>query len=128
MLAEWLIIGDFNLLIYKAEDKNNNRLNHHVMSSFRQTLDKTQFIEIDLKGRRFTWSNEHDNPTLTRIDRFFGTPEWHLCFPNLDLQALSTMGSNHCPIFLTRNVTKQGYKGFRFESFWVTIPGFTEAV
>jgi exonuclease III len=35
---EWLILGDFNL-IYKAEDKNNNRLNRSLMIRFKETLD-----------------------------------------------------------------------------------------
>lgn len=125
--VEWLIIGDFNL-IYKAEDKSNNRLNRHLMNSFRQALDESQLMEIDLRGRKYTWSNEQDTPTFTRIDRFFGTQEWHLLFPNSDLQALSTMGSDHCPLFLTGDIERQNYAGFRFESYWVTMPGFMETV
>jgi hypothetical protein len=30
-LEQWLILGDFNL-IYKEQDKNNNRLNKRLMS------------------------------------------------------------------------------------------------
>lgn len=33
-LNKWLIIGDFNL-IYRVEDKNNNRLDHRLMSRFK---------------------------------------------------------------------------------------------
>lgn len=118
VLTEWLIVGDFNL-IYKAEDRSNNRLNRNLRNRFKQAIDEIQLMEIDLRGRRFTWSNEQDHPTFTRIDRFFGTPEWHLLFPNLDLQALPTMGSDHCPLFLTGDVERQNYVGFRFESYWV---------
>ncbi|KAG2563716.1 hypothetical protein PVAP13_8KG317614, partial [Panicum virgatum] len=45
--VEWLIVGDFNL-IYKAEDKSNDRLNRRMMSYFRQTIDEAQLMEIDL--------------------------------------------------------------------------------
>lgn len=38
---EWLIIGDFNL-IYKAEDKSNNRLNRRLMALFKETLDEAK--------------------------------------------------------------------------------------
>lgn len=85
-------------------------------------------MEIDLQGRRFTWSNEPDNPMLMRMDIFFGTPEWHLLFPNSDLQALSTLGSDHCPPFLSGDVTRQNYKGFRFESYWINMQSFTETM
>jgi hypothetical protein len=36
-----LIIGDFNL-IYKAEDKSNNRLNRRLMALFKETLDEAK--------------------------------------------------------------------------------------
>jgi hypothetical protein len=57
----------------------------------------------------------------------FGSPEWHLLFPNIDLQALSTLGSDHAPL-LIGDVTRQNYLGFRFESYWVNMPGFYDAV
>ena len=127
VLERWLIIGDFNL-IYKAEDKSNDRLDRRMMNKFKQVLDENQLMEIDLRGRRFTWSNEQDNPMFTRIDRFFGTPEWLTIFPNIDLHALPTMGSDHCPLLLVGDVARQHYRGFRFESFWVTMPGFMETI
>ncbi|EEE60512.1 hypothetical protein OsJ_13829 [Oryza sativa Japonica Group] len=62
MKSEWLIIGDFNL-IYKASDKNNDRLNRRMMQRFRGLLDKIQVKELQLPGRRFTWAGEGANPT-----------------------------------------------------------------
>lgn len=75
----WLILGDFNL-IYQAEDKNNSNLNRRLMNSFKAALDVMRLKEIKLNGRRFTWSNEQTNPTLTRIDRLFCTPNGIYCF------------------------------------------------
>jgi hypothetical protein len=124
---EWLVLGDINL-IYKAEDKNNTRLNRHLMTLFKETLDLSQLMEVDLRGRAHTWSNEQNDPTFTRIDRVFGSPEWHLLFPNIDLHALPTMGSNHAPLLLTSDGARQNYFGFRFETLWVNMPGFYETV
>lgn len=59
----WLVAGDFNL-IYQAEDKNNANLNRAMMGRFRRLLDDCEIKEIPLLGRKFTWSNERDNPTL----------------------------------------------------------------
>lgn len=98
------------------------------MQWFKQTLDESQLMELELHGRKFTWSNEQDVPTFTRIDRMFGTPEWHLLFPNTDLQALATMGSDHAPLILTGDVARQNYNGFRFESYWTSMTGFMETV
>lgn len=66
----WMIIGDFNL-IYQATDKNNLNLNRRLMGKFRRTLDECELMEMTLQNRRYTWSNERENPTLVRLDRFF---------------------------------------------------------
>jgi exonuclease III len=86
----WLILGDFNL-IYQAEDKNNSNLNRRLMGSFKAVIDDLGLKEISLNGRRFTWSNEQDTPTLTRIDRVFYTPAWELLFPTCFLYSLPSL-------------------------------------
>jgi hypothetical protein len=51
------------------------------------------------------------------INRVSGSPERHPLFPNIDLQSLATLGSDHAPLLLTGDVARQNYSGFRFESF-----------
>lgn len=68
----WLVLGDFNL-IYIVCDKNNLNLNSHMTRQFRATINDCELNEVKLAGRRFTWSNEQDNPTLVRLDRIFCT-------------------------------------------------------
>lgn len=51
----WIIAGDFNL-IYRAADKNNPNIDRAMMGRFRRTLDDLELKEIELLGRRFTWS------------------------------------------------------------------------
>lgn len=43
----WLIGGDFNL-IYKASDKNNDRLDRRLMRKFKQALDQLELKELNL--------------------------------------------------------------------------------
>jgi hypothetical protein len=94
-LDRWLIIGDFNL-IYKEEDKNNNRLNRRLMIIFRRALNHREVKEIQLTGRRYTWNNGQESPTLTRIDMAFCTPQWEDLFSNPILQALSPLILDLC--------------------------------
>lgn len=77
---KWLLTGDFNM-IYKVEDKNNSSINRRLMGMFRQTIQELELTELNLNGRRFTWSNAQANPTMTRIDRIFCTVAWEECFP-----------------------------------------------
>jgi hypothetical protein len=65
---------------------------------------------------------------MTRIDHFLASAEWLEIFPRTDLQALASLGSDHCPLFLQGDTSYEFYRGFRFEAYWVNMPGFMEAV
>jgi exonuclease III len=96
---QWLILGDFNL-IYKSQDKNNGRVNRQLMTRFRRALNFLEVKEIELVGRKYTWSNGQSNPTLSRIDRAFCTIPWEDLYFNPILQPLSSSISDHCPLLL----------------------------
>lgn len=121
----WAITGDFNM-IYQAQDKNNSNLDYRWMRRFRRCLDDLSLKELDLQGRRFTWSNERANPTLVRLDRFFCTVPWDDIFPNCILQAASSSMSDHCPIVLGTNLATPRHHRFRFENFWVRMDGYMD--
>jgi len=115
----WLLIGDFNLIL-QAEDKSNDNLNRRLMGAFRRAVDDMELKELCLKGRKYTWSN---NRVQTRIDRAFCTTEWELMLPNCQLQAVSSLVSDHAPLVLSGDHARQTYRGFRFEFFWPKLPG-----
>jgi hypothetical protein len=121
------MLGDFNL-IYRAQDKNNNRINLSLLNTFRSTIDNLQMAAIDLVGKKYTWCNDQQIPTMTKIDHLFVTPDWLEIFPRTDLHALASMGSDHCPLFLQGDNSFDFYRGFRFESYWINMPGFIEVV
>jgi hypothetical protein len=127
MKSAWLIIGDFNL-IYKASDKNNDRHNRRMMQRFRGLIDKLQVKELYLPGRRFSWAGEGINPTQTKIDRAFVTTDWDMMFGCSNLYPLSSACSDHAPLFLVGNEKMNRFPSFRFEAFWLKIPGFLDIV
>jgi len=67
-----MIAGDFNM-IYSSEDKNNDNVNRAMMGRFRRFVNDLELKEILLLGRRYTWSNERDSPTLVKLDRVLCT-------------------------------------------------------
>lgn len=127
MLPQWVVLGDFNL-IYRASQKNNNRINFRMMNRFKSTLDTLDLRELQLHGRRFTWSSGTAEPTLTKIDHLFYTEQWELEHPNCYLQALSSSMSDHSPLLLSYLPRRQKQKAFRFETFWTRLPNFLEVV
>jgi hypothetical protein len=68
--ASWLIMGDFNLN-YKNADKNNGQLNRRLMLRFRRALNHMEVKEIQLLGRKFTWSNSQANPVMPKLIGLF---------------------------------------------------------
>ena len=119
----WLVIGDFNL-IYQAADKNNTNLNRRLMGCFRETIDDLHLKEIRLNGRWFTWSNGQNHPTLTRIDRVFCTRDWELLFPSCYLHSLPSLMSDHTPLLLQGELSRESNNRFKFENFWIRMEGF----
>ena len=65
---------------------------------------------------------------MTKIDHFLATLEWLEIFPRMDLQALASLGSDHWPHFLQGDTSLEFYRGFRFETHWVNMPGFMDTV
>jgi hypothetical protein len=114
-LPSWLIFGDFNL-IYKEEDKNNGRLNRRLMLRFRRALNHMGVKEIYLSGRKYTWTNSQQTPTMSRIDRAFCTPQWEQQFPDPILQPMSSSVSDQCPLLLAPLSTPYIKPRFRFEA------------
>lgn len=62
---------------------NNSNINHHLMGG---ALDGLELKEISLSGRRFTWSNEKQNPTLIKNNCCFCSNAWDVLFPSSHLQ------------------------------------------
>jgi hypothetical protein len=123
----WLLCGDFNL-IYKANDKNNGRLDHANMRRFRGIIDDLQLEELHLSGRLFTWSNGRDQPTLERLDRAFASLEWLEQFSSYHLQCLSSDCSDHAPLLLVLNSEPWARPRFRFDQYWTRIEEFVVVV
>lgn len=123
----WLICGDFNM-IHAAADKNNDRLNHGLMRRFCRVIDDLQLEELHLSGRRFTWSNGRDTPTLERLDRAFASVDWMEQYPNNTLRGLSSDSSDHAPLLLTLNSEPWATPRFRFDHCWPKFEGFLDVV
>jgi hypothetical protein len=58
----------------------------------------------------------------------FATADWFSEFPNHLLKPLSSYCSDHCPLLLQLHAFTGAKRRFRFESFWVKLPGLSEVV
>jgi hypothetical protein len=117
----WAVTGDFNLIL-DACDKSNSRLNRRSMAHFRRCVNDLELKESALIGRRFTWSNERETPTLVKLDRWFGSVEWDDLHPDASLAARSSSLSDHCPILMSTSVQFFSKRRFHFERVWLRKP------
>ena len=125
--TRWLVNGDFNQ-IYRARDKNRANVDRNRLIRFRNTLNACELKEIHLQNKRFTWSNEQDNPTQCKLDSFFCNADRDIDFVTHILHALSSSLSDHCPLLLANNSGPKRPRSFRFENHWTKMPGFQNVV
>ena len=78
-------------MIYCSEDKNNENINRAMMGRFRRFVNDLELKEIPLLGRRYTWSNGRDSPTLVKLDRVLCTNDWEEIYVDNVLQSHATV-------------------------------------
>lgn len=101
-VGPWAIVGDYNLLV-NPQDKNNDVVNRRMLARFRAKTNRLEVKEIYLNGRKYTWSNERQRPTMEKIDHVFTSNCWDDLHPAALLTALGSAISDHCPLLLDLN-------------------------
>lgn len=123
----WLLVGDFNF-IRSLENRNLPGGDIHDIFIFNEIIGHLGLLELPLKGRSFTWSNMQGNPLLEQLDWFFTSSNWITEFPNTMVFPLAKTASDHVPCVISIATSIPKAKVFRFENYWVELPGFQECV
>ena len=92
--------GDFNIIRYASEKNNDSGVHMHtgLFNSIISTLD---LLDIHMTGEKFTWSNNHSDPTLERLDRVLVNKDWESIFPTVFVYKLPREVSDHNPLILS---------------------------
>lgn len=80
-----MISGDFKL-VRSLADKNNGVVNLSGQICLMIGLTGGGFVEIELRNRKFTWTNNQENVVMARIDRVVISTQFDLTFPWLRLK------------------------------------------
>ena len=126
-MANWLIIGDFNF-IRSQENRNKPGGNQSDMFLFNEMIGNLGLLELPLKDRTYTWSNMQETPLLEQLDWFFTSANWISDYPNSMVFSLAKTGSDHAPCVVNIDTKIPKAKIFRFENYWVDMPGFKDCV
>jgi endonuclease/exonuclease/phosphatase family metal-dependent hydrolase len=103
----WLLVGDFNF-IRSQEDRNKPGGDLNDMFLFNEEIGHLWLLELQLKGRKFTWSNMQEIPLLEQLDWFFTSSNWISVLPNTMVLPLAKTGSDHvpCVVSIDTNIPK----------------------
>jgi hypothetical protein len=125
----FIIGGDFNIM-RRPEDKNNNNFNYRWSNLFNAVIKSLELREIEMTGRKYTWSNDLDPPTFEKLDRVLMSPEWDIKFPNVTIEALDRTRSDHTPLLLNGKVAALtgNHTLFKFEQGWLIRDDFHDMV
>jgi exonuclease III len=94
-----LVGGDFNLLRFSSE-KNKAMIHSNWSDIFNSIINTCALREIHMTSGQFTWSNNHSDPTLEKLDRFLMSSSWEDLFPLVTVHKLVRDMSDHNPLIL----------------------------
>lgn len=63
-------------MVRSPNDKSNGVVNFKWVDAFNDWVHKWGLVELDLRNRKFTWTNNQENLVMARIDRVFISTEF----------------------------------------------------
>jgi len=123
----WCIGGDFNVTRFLVERSRDVRLNAAMME-FSNFISVQGLMDLPLAEGSFMRSNNQENPSWSRLDRFLVSPDWEVKFPGTLQKRLPRLCSDHFPILLDCGGIHWSPRPFKFENMWLKAEGFVERV
>jgi len=98
----WLVGGDLNEVFYNYEKKGGTTKNKMILDAFCATFEECGLYDLEYLGYDFTWDNWRTDMTVVeeQLDRFCGSLEWSLLFPEAEVIHLDEHFSDHLSILL----------------------------
>ncbi|KAH1030998.1 hypothetical protein J1N35_043172 [Gossypium stocksii] len=128
----WLVIRDFNEILYGFEKRGGVPREERRMEGFRKVLADCNLADVGYLGNWFTWErgNLAETNIQGRLDRGVANDDLFSIFPNYVIQHLPHSFSDHCPLFVLtdREDSRIIRKEFKFEAWWIMKGDFFEVV
>jgi hypothetical protein len=125
----WVILGDFNEILYSNEKEGGNPRPHNFMQAFRDVLSDCGLEDLGFSGDQFTWKRGR---IRERLDRAVANGEWMTMHQGSRLQHLDYSSSDHRPILLDTDYqapnVQRSNRAKKFEAKWLKEKGFKELV
>ncbi|XP_074297766.1 uncharacterized protein LOC141628538 [Silene latifolia] len=108
----FLIVGEFNQVEYTCDKLSSNKSKIPGAYEFSNWKIRNELLDIPFKGPRFTWCNNRkgDKRVYERIDKALGSKDWFTFFPETGIKHFPIQISDHAPIEVDLNLTKNSCK------------------
>ena len=123
----WCMGGDFNVVRFPSEMVGSKSFSS-PMHDFSDFISDHGLLDIPLSGGIYTWSNNREVSSMSRLDRFLFTADWNEGFVNIFQKRLIRISSDHFPVLLDCGNIQRRSRPFRFENMWLKVEGFMELV
>jgi hypothetical protein len=125
--VSWCVGGDFNVIQFPSKHLGAAGYTSS-MFDFSDFISINGLVDIPMERGSFTWSNNRDTISMSRLDRFLFTTEWEGHYSRIGQRRLCQLLSNHFPIVLNCGNIQQSQRPFRFENMWMKATDFMERV
>ncbi|GJU08699.1 RNA-directed DNA polymerase, eukaryota, reverse transcriptase zinc-binding domain protein, partial [Tanacetum coccineum] len=128
----WVIMGDFNVIMYADEHSKGSIDNYHGVKEFRGCMEHLNMEDLAMNGFFLTWVQkikDPENGIMKKLDKIMGNNEFLDQFGSCYATFLSYITSDHCPGLLTiPDVAVKRKKSFRFMNFLADKKEFHQLV
>ncbi|XP_019156322.1 PREDICTED: uncharacterized protein LOC109153039 [Ipomoea nil] len=130
----WVVIGDFNDLLYQNEKRGGNPHPNSLLCGFGEAIEDCGLAQLPMVGYPYTWEKGKGtaNWMEERLDKVLVTDEWRGMVMGAKVLNLRTRKSDHSALFLGIQDSGGGVgprrRGFRFEMAWLHDEGCIRVV
>ncbi len=95
----WCLGGDFNVVRFPSEKRGSVNFTA-AMYDFSDFISGHGLVDLPLLGGIFTWSNNREVSSMSRLDRFLFSADWNEGITNISQKRMVRLNSDHFPVLL----------------------------
>ncbi|KAJ6973799.1 hypothetical protein NC653_033969 [Populus alba x Populus x berolinensis] len=124
--SPWMILGDFNSVLYPSDKHNGGAVTPYETSDFRDCCSDLGLHDVNYSGCQFSWTN---GSVWCKLDRVLVNPSW----PSLQRLTRVHFGNpgaftDHSAAEVRIDLAVQGRQNFKFLNMWASHASFSEVV
>lgn len=110
---------DWLNLMRSPDNRNREEGDIDDMLLFNEAINASGLLEVRLFGKKYTWTNKQHPSLLERLDWFFTSASWLICYSNTKAFSMVLEVSDHTPCILeiASDIIKSNI--FRLENYWM---------